>query len=95
MTENSLRNKTEEIPFPIKAEYYSGIVKVKFANNINRYIKVDVDTTKKASLNPLKNMPKELTIREDGTVVVNEDLSFTARELWDNGTLSVNVRPFI
>lgn len=95
MTENSSRNKTEETPFPVKAEYYSGIVKVRFANNINRFIKVDVDTTKKVSLNPIKNMPKELTISEDGTVIVNDDLSFTAQELWDKGTLSVNVRPFI
>lgn len=95
MSEKVFRNNKEDFPFPIKTEYYSGVLKVKFSNNVERYIKVAIDENKKISLNPFNSLPKELSICEDGSVLINDSVKLTAQELWENGTLSVNIRPFI
>lgn len=95
MFDKIIPNNEKEIPFPVKAEYYSGILKVRFSNNVDRYIKVDSSLLSKSGLNLLDNLPKEMTIERDGTIILDEKRKITAEEAWKKGILSVNARPFI
>lgn len=87
----------EEIPIPVKAEGYAGILRVCFANDVVRYVKMAADDSAKVRLNPLDNLPQEMPIDDQGTIVLPDGQRITAKEAWEQGTLSMNIRinPFV
>ena len=87
----------EEIPIPVKAEAYAGILRVRFANDVVRYVKMAADDSAKVRLNPLDNLPQEMPIDDQGTIVLPDGQRITAKEAWKQGTLSMNIRinPFV
>ena len=87
----------EEIPIPVKAEGYAGILRVRFANDVVRYVKMAADDSAKVRLNPLDNLPQEMPIDDQGTIVLPDGQRITAKEAWEQGTLSMNIRinPFV
>lgn len=95
MNEKNNATETVEVPLPIKAEYGSGILKVRFANNVERYLKIPqaLDASLGTEINPLNWFPQAVPINEDGSIMVH-DTSYSAAELWDQGVLSVDFRWF-
>ncbi|WP_181990922.1 type II toxin-antitoxin system RelB/DinJ family antitoxin [Enterococcus asini] len=87
----------EELPIPVKAEAYAGILRVRFDNDVVRYVKIAADDSAKIRLNPLDNLPQEVSIDDQGTIVLPDGQRITAKEAWKQGKLSMNIRinPFV
>ena len=87
----------EELPIPVKAEAYAGILRVRFDNDVVRYVKIAADNSAKIRLNPLDNLPQEVSIDDQGTIVLPDGQRITAKEAWKQGKLSMNIRinPFV
>ncbi|MDT2757269.1 hypothetical protein P7G51_07740 [Enterococcus asini] len=85
----------KSVPKAIKAEYTSGLLKVRFDNQVERYLKIKVASPAKISFNPLKNLPEPVTIDADGSIAFDENNHFTPQELWEKGQVSLNIRPYV
>lgn len=81
----------EQVPVPIKAEYYAGILKVRFANQVVRYLKITLVESPEIQLNPLNNLPKEIPIDDKGNILLGEDHVISPEEAWKEGKLSINI----
>lgn len=84
--------KEDHTPMPITAEASSGVMKIHFANDVIRYLKIASEGSTKIQLNPLAHIPQAVPIDEKGTMTLPGGHQITAKEAWEQGTLSMNIR---